>query len=78
MDISGDHQGDLSHNIKKTRVSQQGYELETLKDGRELPHPGGQVKRGDQLTVRAQERCRACAQSQRSELLWIMLWRFGT
>jgi hypothetical protein len=35
MDISGDHQGDLSHNIKKTRVSKEGYELETLKDGRE-------------------------------------------
>lgn len=35
MDISGDHQGDLSHNIQKTRVSKEGYELETLKTGGE-------------------------------------------
>ena len=36
MDISGDHQGDLSHNIQKTRVSKEGYELETLKTGGEF------------------------------------------
>lgn len=47
MDISGDHQSDLSHDIRKTRVSKEGYELETLQDGRELkvqPRADGRIK----------------------------------
>lgn len=47
MDISGEQQHDVTHDITKTRVSKEGYELETLRNGREflslresLEHPG--------------------------------------
>jgi hypothetical protein len=33
MDISGEHQADLTHDITKTRLSKDGRELETLKNG---------------------------------------------
>lgn len=36
MDISGEHQSDLEHDMVKTRLSKDGAELETLKDGRTL------------------------------------------
>ena len=36
MDISGEHQSDLEHDMVKTRLSKDGAELETLKDGRKL------------------------------------------
>jgi hypothetical protein len=35
MDISGEHQTELEHDIAKTRISKDGTELETTKDGRE-------------------------------------------
>jgi hypothetical protein len=34
MDISGEQQHDVTHEITKTRVSKEGYELETLRNGR--------------------------------------------
>jgi hypothetical protein len=34
MDISGEQQVDLTHDVTKTRVSKEGYELETLRNGR--------------------------------------------
>ncbi|KAI9632585.1 putative ER to Golgi transport-related protein [Dioszegia hungarica] len=34
MDISGEQQHDVTHDITKTRVSKEGYELETLRNGR--------------------------------------------
>lgn len=34
MDISGEHQSDLEHDFAKTRLSKEGVELETLRDGR--------------------------------------------
>lgn len=36
MDISGEHQSDLEHDMVKTRLSKDGAELETLKDGRKF------------------------------------------
>jgi hypothetical protein len=33
MDISGEHQTDLTHEIAKTRLSPEGRQLETLKNG---------------------------------------------
>lgn len=35
MDISGEHQVDLTHAISKTRISKDGQELETTHNGRE-------------------------------------------
>jgi hypothetical protein len=35
MDISGEHQTDLEHSIFKTRISQDGHELDSTRDGRE-------------------------------------------
>lgn len=36
MDISGEHQTDLEHEITKTRLSKEGRVVETSKPGREL------------------------------------------
>ena len=35
MDISGEHQNDLEHDISKTRLGQDGTAIETTKSGRE-------------------------------------------
>ena len=35
MDISGEHQHDLSHNIDKTRLSKEGRVLQVEKNGRQ-------------------------------------------
>jgi len=36
MDISGEHQTDLEHEITKTRLSKEGRVIESSKPGREL------------------------------------------
>jgi hypothetical protein len=38
MDISGEHQSDLEHDISKTRLDKDGRELETTKSGRQCWH----------------------------------------
>jgi hypothetical protein len=39
MDISGEHQSELEHDFTKTRLSQDGLALETLRNGRKFHSP---------------------------------------
>lgn len=78
MDISGEHQSDLEHDIVKTRLSKDGAELETLKDGSKLilTRECTRERRAD--VIRTSRRGRTSQPEPSTGILRIMLWSLTT